>query len=81
MAKSKRTTRRKSTDSTIHNLYVIVRHSFVGKIAVYAMVGAVLLLVAILASRNQFDLFFKITGIGLLVVTVVSWLTYLLTKE
>jgi hypothetical protein len=81
MAKPRKSTRRKSADSTLHNLYVLLKHSFVGKLAFYSMISALLLLAAMIASGNQFDAFFKITGTGLLVITIISWLTYLFTKE
>lgn len=81
MARGRKKTSRKSANSGLYNLYIIVAHSFVGKIAFYAFITCILVLAAIIASGNQFDLFFKITGAGLLAITVVSWLVYLFSKE
>ncbi|MHB8964273.1 MAG: hypothetical protein ACYC5K_14090 [Saccharofermentanales bacterium] len=79
--RGRKRTSTKAVNSGLYNLYIIVAHSFVGKIAFYAFITFILILAAIIASRNQFDLFFKITGAGLLLITVVSWLVYLFSKD
>ena len=84
MTKGTRVRKRTSTktgNSGLYNLYIIIAHSFVGKITFYAFITLMLILAAIIASGNQFDLFFKITGAGLLLITVVSWLVYLFSKD
>ncbi len=81
MAKKRRKKSRRSTASGLYNLYVIVAESFVGKLVFFAFVTGILMLAAILVSGNRFDLFFKITGTGLMIMTVISWLIYIFAKE
>lgn len=78
---AKRKTTKKTKTSASSDLYYLISHSFAGKILFTIFVASLIILMAILISKNDFDAFFKITGFAILVVTILSWLIYLIAGK
>lgn len=81
MAKKKSTKKTKSKNTSSESLFSVVMRSFVGKLLILVMVSSLVVLAAIVISGNDFDLFFKITGIAILIITICSWIIYLIPKN
>ena len=54
--------------------------TYFGRIIIVLLFAAVVILLNLLVSGNQFDLFFRILGIELILTAVFFWLKFLLKK-
>lgn len=54
--------------------------TYFGRIIIVLLFAAVVVLLNLLVSGNQFDLFFRILGIELILTAIIFWLKFLLKK-
>lgn len=54
--------------------------TYFGRIFIVLLFAAVVVLLNLLVSGNQFDLFFRILGIELILTAAIFWLKFLLKK-
>jgi len=59
----------------------LISLTYFGKVILVLVLAALVILLNILLSRNQFDLFFRITGIEMVLIAIIIWLVFLLKKE
>jgi hypothetical protein len=62
-------------------LVELARMTFFGRVFLVLLLAGVLCLLNILLSRNQFDLFFQLTGVELLVTAIIVWLRLILRRR
>ncbi|MGI6325437.1 MAG: hypothetical protein ACOX1U_00460 [Saccharofermentanales bacterium] len=75
---ARRSRRRKST---FFSFLELVALTFWGRIFLVLLIIAFVALINIAISKNQYDLFFRLTGIELVLVAVFFWLRFLLRKN
>ncbi|MGI6333704.1 MAG: hypothetical protein ACOX1A_03655 [Saccharofermentanales bacterium] len=76
-----RTRRSRRRKSTFFSFLELVALTFWGRIFLVLLLIAFVTLINILISKNQYDLFFRMTGIELVLVAVFFWLRFLLRKN
>ena len=77
----KKTTVKSKSSGLAGDIYTLISYSYAGKLLFVFILAALVIFAAILISKNEFDLFFRITGIAILLITVVSWILYLLKRK
>jgi len=55
--------------------------TYFGQVILVLFVAALLIILNVLLSRNQSDLFFRLSGIEMILAAVIFWLIFLLKKE
>lgn len=82
MAKSRKKTKSASkSPGLVSDIKTIISYSFAGKLLLSLIIGGLVVLVAMIASGNQYDMFFRITGISVLLITLLSLILYLARKK
>lgn len=55
--------------------------TFWGRVILVLLITAGLVAVNLLISGNRFDLFFQLTGVELILVTVIFWIRFMVRKN
>lgn len=80
-AQTRQTARsRKSKPSFLRALLELLRLSWLGRVLLVCLITAAVLGINILVSANQYDLFFILTGIELVVTALFFWLRLVLRR-
>jgi hypothetical protein len=67
--------------SFLANVVELIRMTYFGRIFWALLLAGIVCLINILLSGNQFELFFQITGIELILAAIIMWLRFLLRRE
>lgn len=78
--KKPRSARRSPRSGILAGLVQLFCLTYFGRIIIVLLFAAVVVLLNLLVSGNQFDLFFRILGIELILTVVIFWLRFLLKK-
>ncbi len=76
-----KTTVKRRSSSLAGDIYTLISYSYAGKLLFVFIIAAVVIFAAILISKNKFDSFFRITGTAILLITIISWILYLLKRK
>jgi len=77
----KRTTTRKKESGTMKNIFSLLYFSAPGKIFLFIFFWAFLLSVNILITENIMDRFLLVTGVEILIFTVIVWVYFLFRNK
>ncbi len=67
--------------NTASNIFSLLLHTNFGKIIFFSLIVAGIVFLTIYGTANDFDRFFKVLGIELLIITVSGWILYLALKR
>ncbi|MDD2374268.1 MAG: hypothetical protein PHQ55_03110 [Eubacteriales bacterium] len=73
--------KQRAEESIVSLVYSLFSGTYFGRVAVFAVVFIIMILINLLLSRNEFNTFFMLTGVEIIVVIILSWLFYLLREE
>lgn len=71
----------RSEESIVSLVYSLFSGTYFGRVAVFSAAFIIVILINLLLSRNEFNTFFMLTGVEIIVVIIISWLFYLLREE
>jgi hypothetical protein len=71
----------RSEESIVSLVYSLFSGTYFGRVAVFSAAFIIVILINLLLSRNEFNTFFMLTGVEMIVVIIISWLFYLLREE
>jgi hypothetical protein len=75
------TGRRRKRKSFLAGLSELAGMTYFGHVLLVLVLAAAIVLLNILFSRNQFDLFFLLAGIELILTGIIFWLRFILRRE
>jgi hypothetical protein len=67
--------------SFLAGLAELVGMTYFGRVFLLLLIAAVVILLDILVSRNQYDLFFLLAGVELILAGIIFWLRFILRRE
>jgi hypothetical protein len=73
--------RRSRSAGFLAGLAELIGMTYFGRVLLTLLITAIIILLDILISRNQYDLFFLIAGIELIAAAIVFWLRFILRRE
>jgi hypothetical protein len=73
--------RSRNSASFLVVLLQLIGFSYFGRVFLTLLVAAILGLINILLSHNQFDLFFQLCGIEIILAAITFWLRLILRRE
>jgi hypothetical protein len=76
-----RRSKRTRSGGFLAGLAELVGMTYFGRVLLTLVITAIIILLDILISRNQYDLFFLIAGIELIAAAIVFWLRFILRRE
>ena len=78
---SKPRRRKRRSQSSLAALLELAVLTFWGRVILVMLIATGLTAINILVSGNRFDLFFQMTGIELVLLTVVFWIRFMVRKN
>jgi hypothetical protein len=76
-----RHSKRNRSGGFLAGLAELVGMTYFGRVLLTLLITVIIILLDILISRNQYDLFFLIAGIELIAAAIVFWLRFILRRE
>lgn len=73
--------RKRRSQSGFAALLELAALTFWGRVILVLLITAGLVAVNLLISGNRFDLFFQLTGVELILVTVIFWIRFMVRKN
>ncbi len=78
--KRKKSSAKKKKSGLTSDIYTLISYSYAGKLISALIISALVLLTSMIISRNDYDLFFRLNGIAVLVITIISWIIFLIKR-
>jgi len=73
--------RSKRSQSSVAALLELAVLTFWGRVILVLLIAAGLTALNLLVSGNRFDLFFQMTGVELILLTVIFWIRFMVRKN
>jgi hypothetical protein len=74
----RRSNRSQSSFAALLELAIL---TFWGRVILVLLIAAALTAINLLVSGNRFDLFFQMTGVELILLTVIFWIRFMVRKN
>ncbi len=76
-----RNTKKTGSISLVASMLELISLTYFGRVFFFLAIATILALLNILLSHNQFDFFFRLLGIEMVLTAIFFWLKFLLKRE
>ncbi len=80
-AKTTAKSRSRKSKSLLANIMELASMTFWGRVLIGVLIAAALTAINILLSNNDFDLFYLMAGVEMVIAAIVVWIRFLLRKD